>query len=129
VTTKYLSAYENTIAGRDETGRPISHAMIYLSAGQLPRPRITSTDAEGNFQITELDALAYSLSAAAPTYVMAPREPNSPTPFYRIGENVTINLIKGGVITGTVTSADGEPLVQAKSAAWSLLVVSPRCWS
>jgi Carboxypeptidase regulatory-like domain len=31
--------------------------------------------------------------------------------YYRVGDNVTITMIKGGVITGRVTNATGEPLI------------------
>ena len=105
-----------TITGRvvNQNGQPIPHAQIYVSAQRsLPQPRIASTDEGGNFQVKDLDALVYFLNAAAPSYINVPREPDTPQPYYRIGDSVTITMLKGGVITGTVTSAGGEPLVQA----------------
>ncbi len=104
------------ISGRvvNENGQPIPHAMIYVSAQMaLPQPRITATDDEGNFQVSGLDALVYLVGVSAPSYITAPREPDSLPPYYRIGDSVTISLLKGGVITGTVTSPAGEPMVQA----------------
>jgi hypothetical protein len=104
-----------TLTGRviNENGQPVSHATVYVTAPMaLPQPRITFTDDAGNFQVTGLDALVYNVGASSPSYITAPREPESLPPYYRIGDSVTISLLKGGVITGTVTSATGGPLVQ-----------------
>ena len=98
----------------NENGQPIPHATIYVTAQRaLPQPRITTTDDVGNFQVSGLDALVYSVGAVAPSYITPPREPDSPPPYYRIGDSVTLSLLKGGVISGTVASPTGEPLVQA----------------
>lgn len=104
-----------TISGRvlNEIGQPIPHASIFVTAQRsLPQPRTTTTDEGGNFQVADLDALVYFVNATAPSYINPPREPDSSPQYYRIGDSVTINMIKGGVITGTVTAAAGEPLVQ-----------------
>jgi hypothetical protein len=37
--------------------------------------------------------------------------------YYRVGDQVVITMIRGGVITGRVTTADGEPLVGAQVSA------------
>jgi len=98
----------------NESGQPIPHATIYVNAQMsLPQPRMTTTDDGGNFQVSGLDALLYFVNASAPSYITPPREPDSLPPYYRIGDSVTLNMLKGGVITGTVTSPTGEPLVQA----------------
>lgn len=97
----------------DENGQPLTHATIYITApATLPQPRIALTDDAGNFQVNGLDALVYNVGASAPSYVTTPREPDTLPTYYRIGDSVTISLLKGGVITGTVTSAMGEPVVQ-----------------
>jgi hypothetical protein len=103
------------ISGRvlNENGQPIPHATIYASAPvALIQSRVSVTDDGGNFQLRDLDALVYMIGASAPSYVAAPRELDSLPSYYRIGDSLTINLIKGGVITGTVTSSAGEPVVQ-----------------
>lgn len=104
-----------TISGRviSDTGQPIPHVSIYLTAQRaLPVPRTTTSDEGGNFQISELESLVYSVNASAPSYINVPRDPDSLPPSYRVGDTVNLTLMKGGVITGTVTSAAGEPLVQ-----------------
>ena len=114
--SKNASARTGAISGRvvNENGQPVSHAAIFVgSPTDSTQGRASSTDDNGNFQVSSLDALVYTVSASAPTYVTAPRDPEALPSYYRIGDSVTISLIKGGVITGTVTSSTGEPLVQA----------------
>jgi len=108
------------ISGRvvNENGQPVPHAAIFLGAPMNPmQGRSTSTDDNGNFMVGGLDASLYTISASAPTYFINPRDPESLPSYYRLGDVVTLNLIKGGVITGAVVSATGEPLVQASVRA------------
>jgi hypothetical protein len=103
------------ISGRvvNEHGQPVSHAVVYLGAPMEPtQARVSATDDGGNFQIGGLDALLYTANASAPGYVAMPRDAEALPSYYRIGDSVTVSLIKGGVITGTVVSPTGEPLVQ-----------------
>jgi len=105
------------ITGRvlNENGQPISQATVFVSGPMgVPQQRSTTTNDDGNFLVSGLDPALYFVRAVAPAYVTAPRDPDSPSPSsYRIGDSVNINLIKGGVITGKVTSPSGQPLVQA----------------
>lgn len=113
--TKSTGPRTGTLSGRviNDNGQPVSHATIYVTApAGLPQPRMTLTDDAGNFVVTDLDALIYSVGASSPSYITAPRDPDSLPPYYRIGDLVTINLLNGGVITGTVRNATGEPVVQ-----------------
>lgn len=104
------------ITGRvvNENGQPVPHAMVFVNAPMSPmQSRTTSTDDTGNFQVSALDALLYTLSASAPGHYLPFRDPESLPTYYRLGDSAAITLIKGGVITGTVTGPNGEPLVQA----------------
>jgi len=110
------SARAGAITGRvvNESGQPVPRAGVFIGSPADPtQGRSGSTDDNGNFQVSGLDALIYTVSASAPTYVSAPRDPDVLPSYYRIGDSVSISLIKGGVITGTVTSSTGEPVVQA----------------
>jgi len=104
-----------TITGRvvNENGQPLPNVSVSLRGSQpLLQPRMTTTDTEGNFQVAGLDPVLYGIFAFTPAYITPPRDPDSPPNYYRIGDAVTINLIKGGVITGSVQTANGEPVVQ-----------------
>ena len=103
------------ISGRvvNENGQPLPNVSVSLRGSQpLFQPRTTTTDSEGNFQVAGLDPVLYGILAFTPAYITPPRDPDSPANYYRVGDTVTVNLIKGGVITGSVQSPNGEPVVQ-----------------
>jgi hypothetical protein len=79
----------------------------------------TSTaDDEGNFKATGLGPGSYMISTNVPGYV-APRT-DSESDYHRPGESVTVNLVKGGVITGCVTDTYGEPMVGVRAQAFKV---------
>jgi protocatechuate 3,4-dioxygenase beta subunit len=98
-------------------GHPVAEATVMIfpvnvagnvqgAITSLLRP--ATSDADGKFEFTSIRPGAYSLSASAPGYVSADPDPKV---FYRPGDNATITLVKGGVITGKVTNTSGEPVV------------------
>ena len=107
-----------TISGRvvNENGQPMANAAVSVRAfGGAGSGRNTTTDGDGNFQISGLDPVAYSVSASVPAYTTPPRDPDNTQPaYYRAGDSVKLELIKGGVITGTVTNSAGEPVVSVR---------------
>jgi hypothetical protein len=82
-----------------------------------PMSRATMSDSDGNFNVTGLDNGLYSFSANLATYVSVPRDPDTPSVYYRVGDTVRIDLMKGGVITGTVVNASGEPVIAMRVRA------------
>ena len=107
-----------TISGRvvNESGQPVSNAIVYVRTAGLSGvgvpPFTASTDREGAFQVMGLDPAAYYVSVSAPAYTQPAREPTSaPVPTYRPGDSMTLTLIKGGAVTGTVLNNAGEPVV------------------
>ncbi|MFN2498194.1 MAG: carboxypeptidase regulatory-like domain-containing protein [Pyrinomonadaceae bacterium] len=103
-----------SIAGRvvNENGQGVPNAVVYSRALAGSASRLTATDDEGDFKFEGLDSALYSFTVAMPGYVIPPRPPDGELVYYRIGESVTVNLIKGGVITGTVLSLSGDPVTQ-----------------
>jgi hypothetical protein len=104
-----------TIRGRvlNESGQPLTNVSVtvraFRSTGQNS---VAITDQEGSFQVSGLAPVAYLISASSPAYTPMLRQLYSSQPtYYRIGDTVTLVLIKGGVITGTVTASTGEPIV------------------
>lgn len=102
------------ITGRvvNSAGEPLSGALVYAgSLGTSTRSQGATVDTNGEFKIDGLEAGLYRVSAGAPGYVPAPQPSPTDLPsYYHIGDSVTLRLIKGGVITGTVTGPKG-PLV------------------
>ncbi len=105
-----------TIKGRVVTndGRPFPNAnVIAQAASGPPSAKAGRTDAEGTFTFDDLPAGLYIVLSTAPGYVdetMISGDPNA-LPRHLIGEHLKITMVKGGVITGVVTDAKGQPVV------------------
>jgi hypothetical protein len=102
-----------TITGRvvNESGQPLAGASLYVRmVNSTYTPRTTNTDGEGNFRVNGLEPGLYNISAQAPAYTI-PFDPTTPPTYYRIGDSVRLELVRGGVLTGTVTNASGEPVI------------------
>lgn len=102
-----------TITGRviNSAGEPLAGASV--SAGSLAanaRRKTATVDSRGDFKLDGLEPGLYSISASLSGYVFNSTSVAESPKYYRIGDSVTLTLTKGGVITGTVTGANG-PLV------------------
>jgi hypothetical protein len=75
--------------------------------------RSINADADGTFRINGLDPALYTISANAPAYAS---EPVSPV-YYRPGDSVRLELVRGGVLTGTVTNSAGEAVISVRVRA------------
>jgi hypothetical protein len=90
--------------------------QAFLTGIGQSTPRSVLTDAEGNFSLRDLTVGSYQLNASAPGYVSS-NDPADTTSVYHLGATVTLNLVKGGVITGRVTTGAGEPVVAVPVSA------------
>lgn len=75
-----------------------------------------TTDQDGFYRISNLAAGSYSLTAAAPAFVMSDTKENR-LKTVLVGEDenvedVNFALVRGGVITGRITDADGRPVIE-----------------
>ncbi|HKP86269.1 MAG TPA: carboxypeptidase-like regulatory domain-containing protein [Blastocatellia bacterium] len=108
-----------SITGRvvGDSAQPVSNATIrVLEAGKLMTMwRTTNTDGEGRFRVEDLTRGLYFVQPNAPGYVAD--DEVAQQKLRRPGDNVTITLVKGGVITGTVTDSAGEPKVAIRIRA------------
>lgn len=110
-----------TITGRvvSPGGEPLQGATVYLSTiGAMAPPRSAVVDSSGGFKLDGLDVGVYLVSANCPGFVSESPTPNDPRRYHHTGDSVTLTLIKGGVITGTVTTATNAPAVAANVRAY-----------
>ena len=102
----------------NESGQPLAGVRVavreiaYSGVG-----RVSMTDAEGNFRVDGLSPALYFVSASFPPYVAQPADIAWPFNHYRLGDSVRLELARGGVITGTVLNAAGEPIIGVRVRA------------
>ena len=83
------------------------------SATRLPSGKLeTTTDANGLYRLTGLPAGSYWVKPMTPAFVEVSRK-------VTIGDGETaagidFELVKGGVITGRITDADGHPVIEER---------------
>ena len=106
------------LAGRvvGESGEPVPDVAVALtpriSGIRIGAPPATvGVDEGGNFRFEGLDPGLYDVFASLPGFVVE-TDPLTGRAFgpYRPGDNVTLRLVKGGIITGMVTDQQGQPL-------------------
>jgi len=110
-----------TISGKvvNDSGQPMIGAVVFVrSAGDGAFNRSAIANLEGKFEVSGLDNGIYYVSANSPAFVTLPIDVDSPAPTYRVGDTVNLELIRGGVITGTVTNSAGEPVVGVRVRAF-----------
>jgi protocatechuate 3,4-dioxygenase beta subunit len=118
-----------TITGRvvNDEGAGMPNVTVVISRAPAGRreasPRGNTevvTDKDGNFRGASLSPGLYAVDAPrVKEYVMRPltAAESGERRYYRVGDSVTITLMKGGVITGRVTNPDGQPMVGAEVSA------------
>jgi len=86
---------------------------VYTAGEQFQR---TATDQDGYYRIANVAAGSYAITVAAPAYVPEERNANrQKSVLVNEGENVedvNFTLVRGGVITGRVTDADGHWVIE-----------------
>ena len=105
----------------NERGEPMTGATVFVRPIAVPNAgRTTAADAEGRFRVTGLEPGLYIITGYSPAYVFQPPEFETSPHYYRVGDSARIEMIKGGVITGTVINAAGEPIVGIRVRALRL---------
>jgi hypothetical protein len=103
-----------------DTSRPVKRARVMVSGGGRGG-RTATTDDQGRYRITDLNAGSYTVTASKNGFVDAvfgqrrPLQPGTPVQLADAQEasNVDLRLTRGGVVTGRVVDEDGEPLARA----------------
>ncbi len=101
------------ISGRvvNENGQPLPNASVWVrpdTPDALPVTN-TTTNRDGVFSYSGLELGAYTVNASVPGYISKP--PQAGPAVQSKSDLVQLVLIKGGVITGTVTNSKNDPIV------------------
>lgn len=96
----------------DDNGQPVAGAQIIVDKVDTRNlMQFINTDDAGRFKTSGLPPGLYAMEVHWPGYILRPNGIRPVT--HRAGEHLTFHLIKGGVITGRVTDATGDPVVSA----------------
>ncbi|HEY6402167.1 MAG TPA: carboxypeptidase-like regulatory domain-containing protein, partial [Blastocatellia bacterium] len=113
VNAQTKGAITGRVVAEDGAGMAGVTVMLWAVAVQGGQRRSTTTDEEGNFRFTDLSPRSYSISVFGSREYVQPLAitGSGERRYYRPGENIHIALIRGGVLTGRVTNAAGEPVI------------------
>jgi hypothetical protein len=109
-----------------DNGSPIRRAQVRVSSPDARESRVATTDAQGRFEIRELPAGRYTLTASKGGFVSLQygqrRASESGTPI-ELGDGQAIDklaiaLPRGSVLGGRITDEFGEPVANASVTAW-----------
>lgn len=109
-----------------DNGSPIRRAQVRVTSPDAREGRLATTDAQGRFEIKELPAGRYTLSASKGGFVSlqyGQRRPSESGTPIELGdgqtiEKITIGLPRGSVLGGRITDEFGEPVANASVTAW-----------
>jgi protocatechuate 3,4-dioxygenase beta subunit len=117
-----------------DDGRPLRRVVIRASAPELREPRAVMTDQSGRYELSELPAGRYNVSAARPGFVTINHGQTRPNEIGRpvdVREGQTVDRINftmpaGAAITGRVVDEYGEPVAGASVQVLQLRNVNGR---
>ncbi len=109
-----------------DNGAAIRRAQVRIVSPDARESRVATTDAQGRFEIRELPAGRYTITASKGGFVSLQygqrRASESGTPIELADgqtiDKMTIALPRGSVLGGRVTDEFGEPVANATVSAW-----------
>jgi hypothetical protein len=112
------------IRGRvtSDTGTPVRRAQVRANISGMPGGRVASTDADGRFELRDLAAGQWTLSAAKSGYVtqrLGQRRPFETVSPIQLSDGQRVDganfaLLRGGVISGRVQDDAGDPVANVQ---------------
>lgn len=108
-----------------DTGTPIRRAQVRISSPDAREGRLAATDAQGRFEIKELPAGRYTMTASKGGFVSlqyGQRRPSESGTPIELGNGQTLDklviaLPRGSVLGGRITDEFGEPVANASVIA------------
>jgi hypothetical protein len=113
-----LARIAGVVVTTDGTSQPVRRAIVTLSGGALTLSLSAITDDDGRFEMTDVPAGRFTISASRASYVTIAYGASAPG---RVGvplvvadgqrlTGVRLLLARGAAIAGMVRDADGEPM-------------------
>jgi protocatechuate 3,4-dioxygenase beta subunit len=102
-----------------------------MTIGTMSFSRSVLTDAQGHFSFPRLPAGQFNLSASRSQFLGATygqRRPNGQGTAIQLADGqqmrTTLRMMRGGVVTGTVTGSEGDPQPFAQVRAWRYVMTN-----
>ena len=97
-------------------GQAVTDATVTVSSISSSRQsRAVPVNDNGDFEVKGIESGMYRVEVSSAAYVSVPADPDQA--IYRAGDSITLNMIKGGVITGKVVTAGNDPVVAVRVRA------------
>ena len=103
-------------------GKALSGAIVVVWGWPSTEPQpqgtmTTKTDAEGNYRIQNVPVGNYYIAPRSPEFVVTENGGPAPPRYFAITsgeavEAINFEMIRGGVITGTITNSDAKPIIE-----------------
>ena len=107
-----------TIKGKPAPGVIVGLRRSQYEPGQSDSGFKATTDQDGRYRITDVPAGSYQVAPVAPVFVISDvNKSYGQSLIITEGDNIAgidFDLVKGGVITGKITDADGHPVVEER---------------
>ena len=101
-----------TVGGKGVAGVVVGLVLVPEPHRKEPTRFRATTDDEGIYKITNVRPATYDVVASAPAFVATDGLKTIIVGKNENIENIDITLLRGGVITGKVTDADGNPVIE-----------------
>ena len=111
------------ITGRvvNESGQPLIGATISIrQAGTISLNEVQSRTLKVTFSSMDSTTVSTTSQQTHPLMWDRQRISKPPFPTYRVGDSVRLELVRGGVVTGTVNNATGEPMTGVRVRAFMI---------
>ena len=117
-----------------DDGRPLRRATVRVTAPELREPRSVETDLSGRYEITDLPAGRFTVTASKAGFVAISHGQTRPNEMGRpvevrdgqVVERINLALPRGAAITGRVLDEYGEPVAGAAVQPMQMRYVNGR---
>jgi len=117
-----------------DDGRPLRRVVVRVTAPELREPRSASTDLSGRYEIADLPAGRYIVTASRAGFVAISHGQTRPNEMGRpldisdgqTVERINFSLPRGAAITGRIVDEYGEPVAGASVQAMQMRYVDGR---